>query len=56
MEECVHRKWMPPLPVKVIRRHNSIMEKVVKSENDLGFPFMVPDFMYKFQMICLKET
>jgi hypothetical protein len=27
LEECVHRKWMPPLPVKVIRGHNSIMKR-----------------------------
>ena len=29
------------------------MEKVAKSEIELGLPFTVPDIEYKFQMICL---
>jgi hypothetical protein len=31
------------------------MEQVVKSKVNLGLPFMVPDLVYKFQMICLRE-
>jgi hypothetical protein len=38
------------------KEHNSRMEQVVKSKVDLGLPFMVPDLVYKFQMICLRET
>lgn len=34
---------MPPLP-----------GNIYKSEIDLGLPFMVPDLVYKFQMICFK--
>jgi len=32
------------------------MVKVVKFEIDLGLPFMVPDLVYKYQMICLWGT
>ena len=32
------------------------MEKAVKSEIKLGLPFMVPNLVYKFQMICLWGT
>jgi hypothetical protein len=32
------------------------MKKVVKSEIELGLPFLGPDLVCKFQMICLKET
>ena len=32
------------------------MEKVAKSEIELGLPFTVPDIEYKFQMICLRGT
>jgi len=32
------------------------MEKVVKSNINLDLPFMVPDLVYKFQMICLRGT
>lgn len=31
---------------------NSRMEKAVKSKNELGLPGLV----YKFEMICLRET
>lgn len=31
------------------------MEKVLKSEIELCFPFMVPDRVYKFQMTCFNE-
>lgn len=30
------------------------MKKVVKSEFELGLPFMVCNFVYKLQMICLS--
>jgi hypothetical protein len=40
------------LPTKVNRGHNSSIEKVVISEIELGLPFMVPDLVYKFQIIC----
>jgi hypothetical protein len=43
----------PPLPAKVYR---GITPKQKGSEIELGLPFMVPDIMYKFQMICLKGT
>jgi hypothetical protein len=36
---------MPPLP-----------GNIYKSEIDLGLPFMVPDLVYKYQMICLWGT
>lgn len=36
--------------------HNSRTERMTKSEIELGFPFMVPDLEYKFQIICLMET
>ena len=36
--------------------HNCRMEKRVKFEIKLSFLFMVPDFVYKFQMICLRGT
>ena len=42
----------PPLPPPP----NFRTEKVVKSKIKLGLPFMVPGHMYKFQMICLRET
>lgn len=47
---------MSPLPAKANRGHNSKMEKVVMSEIDLCLPIKVPDLVYKFQIICLKET
>ena len=49
---------MPLLPAKVInfKEHNSKMEKAVKSKIKLGLPFMVPNLVYKFQMICLWGT
>jgi hypothetical protein len=56
MEECVHRSWMPPLPAKANRRHNSRMERVVKSLIKIGFPFMVTELVYKLQIICLRRT
>jgi len=28
------------------------MEKELKSEIQLGLPFMVPDLVYKFQIFC----
>ena len=31
-------------------------KKELKVQNQLGLPFMVPDLLYKFQMICLKGT
>jgi hypothetical protein len=40
------------LPTKVNRGHNSSIEKVVISEIELGLSFMVPDLVYKFQIIC----
>ena len=40
------------LPTKVNRGHNSSIEKVVISEIELGLPSMVPDLVYKFQIIC----
>jgi len=36
--------------------HNSRTERMTKSEIELGFPFMVPDFVYKFQMIFFIES
>jgi hypothetical protein len=30
------------------------MEKAVKLEIKLDFPLMVPDLVYKFQMICIR--
>ena len=56
MEECVHRSWMPPLPAKANRGHNSRMERVVKSLIKIGFPFMVTELVYKLQIICLRRT
>lgn len=47
---------MSPLPAKANRGHNSKMEKVVMSEIDLCLPIKVSDLVYKFQIICLKET
>jgi len=37
---------------KVKQGHNSRTEKVVKSEIKPGLSFIVPDHVYKFQMIC----
>ena len=34
--------------------HNFKMEKAVKLEIKLDFPLMVPDLVYKFQMICIR--
>ena len=34
--------------------HNFRMEKVVKSDIELGLSFTVPDLVYKYQLICLK--
>jgi hypothetical protein len=45
---------MTSLPAKENRGHNSSMEKVVKPEIKFGLHFMVPDLVYKFQVICLK--
>ena len=52
---------MPPFPAKIDRyflqthEHYSRTEKVVvRIEYDLLL--MVPDHVYKFQMICLKGT
>ena len=36
--------------------HDSRMEKMVKFEIKHGLPFMAPDLVYKFLMICLLET
>ena len=30
------------------------MKQIIKSEIELGLSFMVPDLVYKFQMICLR--
>ena len=54
MEECVHRTWMLPLPAKVNKGHNSRIEKVLKSK--LCLPFIDPDLVYKFQIICFRGT
>jgi hypothetical protein len=43
------------LPLQV-NRHISKIKKVVKSEIELGLPFLGPDLVCKFQMICLKGT
>ena len=32
------------------------MEKVVKSKIKHGLPFMVPDLVYKFQLICPRGS
>ena len=63
MEECALRTQMPPLPAKVnryfffkSRGHNSRTEKLVKTEIKLSFSSMVPDPVYKFQMIFLKGS
>jgi len=32
------------------------MDKIVKSEIKSWLPFIVPDHVYKFQMICSRET
>ena len=49
MEKCVHRTRMLLLLTKVNRGHNSRAEKMVKSEIEIGIPFMISDLMYKFQ-------
>lgn len=54
-EGYVHRTWMPQLSVKVNKALNSRTEKVIKSKIELGLPFMVPDILYKIQMICLRQ-
>ena len=52
-----YRTWMPPLPATVHRgMHYSRTEKVVKSEIEHDLSFMVPDRVYKFQMICFRGT
>ena len=38
-----------------IKGHNSKMEKAVESKIELGPPFMVPDLVYKLQMIFIRE-
>ena len=52
----VHRTQEPQLPAKVkqIKGHNSRTEKVSMFEKLILF--MVPDLVYKFQMICLRGT
>jgi len=39
-----------------IKGHNSRTENVVKSWFELGLPFMIPDLVNKFKMICLRGT
>jgi hypothetical protein len=39
-----------------IKGHNFSMDKIVKSEIKSWLPFIVPDHVYKFQMICSRET
>ena len=59
MESCVHRTWKPQFSAKVnshffwqIERNNSRMEKVLKPEIE-RLPYnMVPDLVYKFEIIC----
>jgi len=53
MEEFIHRTLMSQFSAEVNRGHNSRMDKVVKSKIKLFLPSIVPDLMYKFQMICL---
>ena len=53
MNECVHRTWMPLLPAIENRRIN---EKVLKFTIKLGLHFMVPELVYKFQIIYSRET
>ena len=55
MEECTHRKRMPPVPAKV-NGHDSRTEKGIKSQIKLDLPFIVPDLVHKFKIICLRET
>ena len=45
MDKCVHRSQMPPIPVKETGGDNCGTEKVVKSKNELGLPFMVTDLV-----------
>ena len=40
----------------ILQGHNSRKEKVVKCEILLGPSFMIPDLVYKFQMIFLRGT
>ena len=47
---------MPQPPAKVNRGHNSRREKVVKSEIKPSLYFMVPELVYKFQMIFFRGT
>ena len=36
--------------------HNFRTEKVVKYKINLGLPFMVPDLVYKFEIISFRGT
>jgi len=46
---------MPQPPAKVNRGNNSRTKTVVKSEIKPSLYFMVPELVYKFQMIFLRE-
>jgi hypothetical protein len=39
-----------------IKGHNSRTKKVVQSKIKLDLPFMVPDLVYQFQIIRLREN
>ena len=39
-----------------MKGHNSRKGRVFISKIELGLTFVVPDIVYKFQMICLRET
>ena len=39
-----------------IKGHNSSMKKGRYFEIELGLPYMILTFVYKFQMICLRGT
>jgi hypothetical protein len=49
---------MDVLPAKVNRNkiEQKQKRKIVKPEKKLGLTFMIPDFAYKFQMICIRGT
>ena len=53
MEQCVHSTQMSLFPAKV---NSGITPEqiMVMSKFEFGLPFMVPDLVYKFQMICIR--
>jgi hypothetical protein len=62
MEKCVKKKDTDSPKFKQkstiifwqFKGHNSRTEKVLKSEIECDLPYMVPDIVYEYQMICWR--